>query len=441
MKKSSSKLIEPTLNQIVKGNNNSSNNQYIEVNIPKESTLSNNIEFPTKGCQEDILFYSKEVARCYQCPLEFVLVPIINVFSAIAGNAVILKDGKFENAPLHNIIVAAPSGSNKSQPMKYALKPLLDLNYSLYEDWKKEKKTWSNDLSEKKGEEPNLKQVIISDSTPEARNKALCNNTTGIIEYSDEIATKMNNVGRYNNAKDLSPELSLWDGTDIIINRKGEDPMVIQRPFCSVMGTIQPSIIKSVFGAMNLVHSGYVQRCLWIYPDIYTFPDYNEHELAEEITEDYNKSIKEFYEVIQHEKHLEVILSKEAKESYKKYYNTLQEKKRTANNDCTRAIYSKLSIQCLRWGLSLHILEWAMKTVENKFVLSSKTMDYAIACMKYFENTAFKVQALINGDAPLVKLTKTDVLKKLLEFYPDINQSQLAKVLKLSQQYISYLCK
>lgn len=439
MKKS--KPIEPTLNQIVKGNNNSSNNQYIEVNIPKESTLSNNVEFPTKGCQEDILFYSKEVVRCYQCPLEFVLVPIINVFSAIAGNAVILKDGKFENAPLHNIIVVAPSGSNKSQPMKYALKPLLDLNYSLYEDWKKKKNTWSNDLSEKKGEEPNLKQVVISDSTPEARNKALCNNTTGILEYSDEMATKMNNVGRYNNAKDLSPELSLWDGTDIIINRKGEDPMVIQRPFCSVMGTIQPAVINSVFGAMNLVHSGYVQRCLWIYPDICTFPNYNDYKLAEEKTEAYNKSIKEFYEVIQHEKYLEVILSKEAKESYKEYYNTLQEKKRTANNDCTRAIYSKLSIQCLRWGLSLHILEWAMKTVENKFVLSSKTMDYAIACMKYFEHTALKVQALINGDAPLVKLTKTDVLKKLLEFYPDINQTQLAKVLKLSQQYISRLCK
>lgn len=439
MKKS--KLQEPTLNQQIKGNNKSSNSKSFEVNIPIESSLSRNVDFPSDGCQIDILYHAKEIAESYQCPLEFVLIPMINVFSSIAGNTVILNDGKFMNAPAHNIVVVAPSGSNKSQPMKYALKPLLKLNHNLYEDWKAQKRKWNEDKSESKEEEPKLKQIIISDSTPEAKNQALCDNPNGILEYSDEIATKMNNVGRYSNTKDFSAELSLWDSTDVIVNRKGEDAIVVQTPFYSVMGTIQPSIVASVFGTSNLVNSGYVQRWLWIYPDIYTFPQYKDSIISPKTIEAYEKSVRNFYSVIQGTKYLEVSLTDDAKELYKEYYNKLQEKKTIAEDDYSRAIYAKLSIQCLRWALSLHILEWAMNTVEKKEVLSAQTMEYAIKCMDYFEYTAFKVQNLINGDKPMVQLTKQDVLKRLFEFYPNINQSELARTLGTTQQYISKTIK
>ena len=335
MKKS--KLLEPTLNRSTKGNDKSSNNKAFEVNIPIESTLSNTVDFPTKGCQIDILYHAMEISQSYQCPLEFVLMPIINVFSSIAGNSVILNDGKFKNTPAHNIVVVAPSGSNKSQPMKYALKPLQALNYDLYQDWKAKKREWNKDKSENKEDEPKLKQIIISDSTPEAKNQALCENANGILEYSDEIATKMNNVGRYSNTKDFSAELSLWDGTDVIVNRKGEDTIVIRHPFYSVMGTIQPSIITSVFGASNLVNSGYVQRWLWVYPDICIFPQYNDSEISQKKVEAYEKSVRNYYEVIERTTYLEVNLSDEAKELYKEYYNKLQDKKTVADNDYARA--------------------------------------------------------------------------------------------------------
>lgn len=423
----------------------SESNSVVEVNIPTNTMLSGKLLFPTDGAHPDILHLAKEVSNTYQCPIEFVLVPMINALSVIPGNRIKLYDGKYTNTPMHWIGIIAPSGSNKSQPMRYAMKPIRDIENKNYAKWQSELKEWEQDENKIEYDKPKFKQLLLSDSTPEARNSILKDNKNGVCCYVDEIATKIQNVSRYSkNSGELTAELSIYDGDTLTVNRKADGALLITDPFYSVIGSIQPAMLPKVFGIDSFADSGYIQRWLWVFPDSFDFPDYSEVELPALCTENWNLVVKTFTENLNKiNEPITVTLQPDAKKLYVAYINELQAKKRNTSDDYERSIYSKLAIQCNRWALSLWIVGAALTDQEYSYEIDNKIMLYAIDCMRYFEKTALKVKETISSRQPSTSkpIGKEDIITSIFQNYEVKSMSKLADAIGVSKQFVSKTLK
>ena len=63
-----------------------------------------------------------------------------------------------------------------------------------------------------------------------------------VLLVSDEIATMLYNLNRYNRSGEVPQLLSVWSMDDVIINRKSEMPQLIREPFLSNLQDILLSL-------------------------------------------------------------------------------------------------------------------------------------------------------------------------------------------------------
>src|SRR5699024_4916036 len=94
--------------------------------------------------------------------------------------------------------------------------------------------------------EPAWQQSLVSDFTPEALTDVHKFNKRGVGVYADELASWFKNFNRYNKGSEEQFWLSVWSGAPIRINRKTSEPIYIQKPFISVVGTIQPGVLDDL---------------------------------------------------------------------------------------------------------------------------------------------------------------------------------------------------
>ena len=81
--------------------------------------------------------YIRAVASVYQCPQDMVIASAFAVAGAAIGTRLTIEDGKYRNYPCLWVCIVAPSGTNKSTPMRLLLQPLKDVDARAYEDFGK----------------------------------------------------------------------------------------------------------------------------------------------------------------------------------------------------------------------------------------------------------------------------------------------------------------
>jgi hypothetical protein len=322
----------------------------------------------------------------------------------------------------------APSGSNKSAPVKMLFKPINELNeeavMAYYDEFR------HTDKDEGNKQKPICKKLSLTDSTPEAIYKAL--SFMPQMVYRDEIKGMIDDFDRYNRSGIISNMLSIWDSTSFCIDRKTEDPTFIREPFLDILGGIQPGLLKSTFGNPQLMVSGFNQRILFVYPDKVSVTYYSDKQLSEAIMPYWTNFVRELMAL----EPTTLTLSPEAKEFYCTYYNMLQDKKSSAD-DYMQYVYSKFQIIILRWSIVTHLL-WE-KTFEyyQKDTISGDEMIQSIQCMNYFESAAEKVYQEISGGM-YQGFTKEQSLQILYNTYKgEVNLQKLADALGCSRQYVS----
>ena len=112
---------------------------------------------------------------------------------------------------------------------------------------------------------PIWEQLLVTDFTPEALIEVHKFNKNGIGVYADELASWFKNFNRYNSGSEEQFWLSVWSGKPIRINRKTSEPIFISLPFISVIGTIQPAVLKEL--AKDRTENGFMDRILFVIPD------------------------------------------------------------------------------------------------------------------------------------------------------------------------------
>ena len=394
---------------------------------------------PVDGLSPNATEMLRKVASSLQCPVDIALSAMFATVGVAMGKRVIIDDGKYRNYPCLWVYVVAPSGSNKSTPIRFFLQPLKDRDSYNYGVYREELRAYRQ-AGDDKGDKPVFKQYVISDSTPEARNQVLSVNPNGILLYRDELKGMIDDFCRYAKSGELSQMLSMFDSDTIVVNRKSDEPLLIKDPFMSIIGSIQPSVLVDTFGNDNMMNNGFNQRWLFCYPESGMPEMYNDVSIPQSVISDWKDFI---YNLIMYDFSVmggKIYIRGEAKRVYIDYYNSLQIKKASAD-DYLSSVYSKLQIHVIRWAGVAHILGNSPTSID----ITPEEMEYSVRCMDYFERCALKVYRMLlegRGNRHEVKsMGKEEMIANVYHCTSPVSQRAVADALGITKQYVSKCLK
>ena len=394
---------------------------------------------PVDGLSPNATEMLRKVASSLQCPVDIALSAMFATVGVAMGKRVIIDDGKYRNYPCLWVCVVAPSGSNKSTPIRFFPQPLKDRDSYNYGVYREELRAYRQ-AGDDKGDKPVFKQYVISDSTPEARNQVLSVNPNGILLYRDELKGMIDDFCRYAKSGELSQMLSMFDSDTIVVNRKSDEPLLIKDPFMSIIGSIQPSVLVDTFGNDNMMNNGFNQRWLFCYPESGMPEMYNDVSIPQSVISDWKDFI---YNLIMYDFSVmggKIYIRGEAKRVYIDYYNSLQIKKAGAD-DYLSSVYSKLQIHVIRWAGVAHILGNSPTSID----ITPEEMEYSVRCMDYFERCALKVYRMLlegRGNRHEVKsMGKEEMIANVYHCTSPVSQRAVADALGITKQYVSKCLK
>ena len=411
-------------------------------------SLHKEVELPIDGLPELVQQYINEIVRVYHCPIEFPTVAVIAAFATAIGKRIKVTDGKYTNPLMLWFINVAPSGSNKTQPVKEVLKPLREINRKNYQVFDAEYRAWKADKERDESNPPMFNQILVSDTTDEARNKIFQSTSTGIVGHYPEFKGFLDDQERYNKGGYIDKLLRLFDYEDIYINRKGDEkPLVITDAFMCILGDIQPALLAPTFGNPQYMVSGLNTRFLFTMPKIFEFPDREKESMNPCFVESWRSIIRQAYEN-DYTKIPTIWFSPESDALYDCYFNSLQQKKEkvssTTGDGYLLSLYSKLQIQTMRFAGIVHLMGMINCTNSyNNYLVSGESMEYTIRCMEYFEQSAVAVYELIQGIAPnsSKEMTQADILRMVKDKVGIKNQRAFAEGIGKDPSYVSRILK
>jgi hypothetical protein len=403
--------------------------------------------FPIWGLPLLLQKLIKQGAAVYGVPQEFFATNILCAVAAAVRKRVIHKD-KYTNYPQIWGMIVAPSGIGKSEPLSIAFAPLFKKDSDSDAQYKQEVSKWeaecatvrSNNKKSRGNQQPEppkprCYQVLIQDTTPEALFKEIAINN-GLTLCRDELSGWFSDFGRYNKSGELGHYLSIFNNKQLKINRKSEDMLLVNDPYLSIIGSIQPDILAECMGNRQMTQSGFVQRFLFVFPDEVIKADPNEDIMPPELLADYDNFFKSLSKI---DTQLELTMSVEAKSILMAFRREMARMDRTTDTDYLKSMYGKMEIHIIRLVLIVHVAQMISDTGEAD--ISGEVMRYCVELCRYFIATGEKVYHLISEPQRKQAISNEELIKLLDERYDIKSQTKLAEALGVSQQAISKFLK
>lgn len=210
----------------------------------------------------------RKLKEALNYPEDFTAFSLLWVWASVMGKRFIVevKPG-YQTFPVLWFAIIGEPGTVKSHPINTIKKPLDEINSENYKQYKEDLKAWLK-IEDNRDPKPKWKKYLISDFTIEALEKILEANPNGVGLYTDELAAWIDNSNRYSagQSNTLSKWLSLYDSGLIMIDRKTQEPAMIERACIPIIGTSQPSTIIQYF--KNMSGNGFFDRFLFAFPPV-----------------------------------------------------------------------------------------------------------------------------------------------------------------------------
>ena len=231
--------------------------------------------------------YIRSVSESLACDEAMVAVPMLAGLSGIIGNSfwAAVHDSWKQPCMLWTIVIGS-SGISKTPSLSAAIGPIRAISSEQIQKYKKEYKLykekmarWSrkskktddgNTGSKVRPEKPNHERIRFDDITVEAAAQRLSKNPQGGLMISDELSKWLAGFNLYKPGgcgTDMTKWEELWNGLDIVIDRKSGDDQFIyaQRPFMAITGGIQRGAFMRIVTA-EMMDSGMLARILVCVP-------------------------------------------------------------------------------------------------------------------------------------------------------------------------------
>lgn len=388
--------------------------------------------FPVEAFPARIRQFIETTAEALPCPSDIPGSMLLAVAGALIGrkSGIRLKPGWVEY-PLLWIGAIANSGERKSPAFATVTAPLRKIQTRLQQEYQSSKREYDSLSSEeqRKVSRPKIRQVLTTDVTIEALKDILVTNPNGIIFPADELSGWVRSQGQYKGGRgdDRQHWLSIWSGMQIICNRKGADPIIINNPHVCITGGLQPDVLPEFIG--NDCEDGFSARMLFAYPDPIPSRNWNEDVIQKSV--EFNLVCEELYKP---RTACVFAFSVQAKAEWVKWVN---EHRNESPPDNLRATWSKAEGHCARIALVLsHLRKACGETKLPSIDLVS--VKGAIQLIEYFKGHAKRVYktSAIKSDTGRIGRALTwirkhggDVTAKLMQQNGFTKNSEEAKAL------------
>jgi len=295
-------------------------NQFLECDDwPDPKPIKSEL-LPVQDLQEDLIpepfrDFVKDVSDRMQCPLDFLVITILNVTASIIGTGCTIKPKAQDNwrviPNLWGCIIGRP-GFLKSPSVAEVIHFLSKLETDAKKNFDEKNFEFNVDLELYKAEKDSIKEAIkktfanrknssqsvtkqidigtlktqliglkeppkpiwrrfkTNDSTIEKLSELLAENPRGLLVYRDELIGLLKNCDKAGHESDRSFFLESWNGDGSQTSDRIARGTVYTENLClSIFGTTQPDkLTQYLLGALNGDNDGLIQRFqLMVYPD------------------------------------------------------------------------------------------------------------------------------------------------------------------------------
>lgn len=387
-------------------------------------TTTDDRKFPIESFPPPLQEIISQHQKCLLFPISYTGTAILFASSVAIGNThwVRIKKG-FQVPVVLYCALVGKVGVAKSHPLKFAIKPLVQKDSEAAKKYAASIKAFSayekmSQAEKKKADKVNspvLKKFLMQDFTPESLQNCHSSNLRGLGAYQDELMAWVNNFNRYAKGSAEQFWLSNHSGT-FTDNHRTEKYTRIDYSFVSVMGTIQPELLKA-FG-LDRIYNGFLDRILFDYPVNLQKEYWTEEELPDEIFTIYDDIICKLVSLPFTGEPSYISFEARAK---KKLFEWQRHNTDIANSkkNYESGICSKYDTILPRISLILQMLHDicdGKKTVQ----IDLSNVEKAIDLIEYYRESARRVYAeILNDDSTTKKTEQVQRKQRAIELYQE----------------------
>lgn len=376
--------------------------------FPKNLPQYEPVPYPVAVFPEEIQDIISLTHDCLNFNVDHIASCLLFVASVAVGNSITveIKNEWIDKAILYMAIVGKP-GTNKSAPLKYALKPLFERDEESLEKYEEEYARYEEQMKTAVKnrtllpDEPAYRQIVMSDFTTEVLIRQHKVNGRSLAVYVDELIGFIKNFNKYRNGNDEQVWTQLYNGGSVIVNRMSSQPLNIRDTCIGVIGTIQPGLLHEF--AKGKTESGFVDRWLFSYPDDTTYPKLTDDQLPPEVTETWCRIIQRIYTLPYDQKGKVVRLTPAAMKIYTNWFNSLADLKNSSSVGFAEAA-TKMERYCIRFAIVLEAMKYGcgQETLDE---ISEWSVKCAIDLCYYYMSCTMKARRKFQRN-PLEDLTE-----------------------------------
>jgi len=374
--------------------------------------------FPTEVFPEALQNYIAELSNKKNIPTDYSSVAVLSAFSTAIGKKAVLNHDNYLNYCGIWVGLVGASGTNKSEPISIALKPLRIRDEEKFTNYLIERELTVEYLSLSKKERelrekrlpPVLGADIVDDITIETLYDALFENPKGILSANDELMSWIEDLSGYSGRSSQSKFLSFWSNETTTYFRK-EQKLFIKKPFVNIIGGIQPALLQEL-AKKNRNSDGTINRFLFAYPDNVKAELASGEKISEYLQTRYLDAVNKLSDFPWNTSTDFGVNEATELSIAEGFAQILFEEKISLMNDKLnslseihphRAFLAKLKIYLYRLTLLLHEIEFAYSGSQTiKSEIRDETVRKAALLIDYFENTALKVQSKLSEPQTII---------------------------------------
>ena len=357
-------------------------------------------EFPVWVLPYRVLLLVLEVAAALVIDPAMVAGPCLSALAGSIGNRrrIVVKPGAWAEPAILWIVLVLPSGGKKSPALDAVLGPLEKRELAELEDEKarraeydRELEEWKSLPSDKRGEPPEkpelARRLLVSDITTEGLLAVHARAPLGLLLHRDELAGWVRSFNQYKGGRggDAQTWAEMHQAGAALIDRKGGETLSVPRAAVSIIGGIQPELLREALWGEHLF-DGIAARLLFVAPEegVKTWTD---ETISAEAREGWSDLLRELraLQPDQGGDPIDLPMTEEAKAVWVEYYEEHARREHQAKGPYRSAL-SKLEGTTARFALVIQLAD----DPKSKAV-GAEAMRAGIAISEWFEEQARRV--------------------------------------------------
>jgi hypothetical protein len=243
-------------------------------------SLSQPDDFPIEVLPERVFVFVLVAATALGVDLAVIAGPCLAALAGCIGNRrrIVIKAGAWYEACVLWIAIVQRSGGKKTPAISLVLEHLQELEAEEIEaekarkaDYDEEFKAWQSEPKEERGEPPlkpdPARRLLVSDITTEGLLSVHATSPLGLLLNRDELGGWLRSFNQYKGGKgaDAQTWCEVHQGKPALIDRKGSQPLSVPRAAVSIIGGIQPELLRNAISGEHLF-DGVASRILFVAP-------------------------------------------------------------------------------------------------------------------------------------------------------------------------------